>query len=414
MRNPVTRLQARLALHSHPPTAPPIILHTPAHITSTPLLQDDARRLRWCLTLKDADWYECAAAAATDSGPGQTRAANDDSWNGSSVLPRLTGLRHHPPRETAGGCDSVVMQVGRDFYWGVAAATRGIERRCGHPTLFPSRTGGGVGKADENLAFMMRRWADTSLRPAMLPFLSSSSPPHPHLNYDALHAHLTHIEDLLSTSLPARTFAATADVNPDRRITLPAGPPGIPDETTTRTRWHGVCPGAPYPHAADIFLASTVLTLRTHVGGFRKAFGESYPLTSAWVTRVGEYLVPQTEAVDVTGLDCVNVLANNYTVGELGNTTPTASPSSSSSSSPATNHNDTRTITLATGESFTGTFVSSTPHDITLQLAVPTHHPSSTPPPPQSSDTAHCSITLPREDVVTHHAAVKKAFRYVE
>ncbi|KAJ3016707.1 hypothetical protein HKX48_003911 [Thoreauomyces humboldtii] len=382
MSNPLSRLQSRLALHSHLPTAPPIIIHT----TQTPghFATDDARRIRWALRLKDSDWYECVGSTAVDTLVGSS--------------PASTG-KPHDRRAWTG--DQPAVQIGRDVYWGVAAALRGIERRCGHPTLFPC--GRGTGKEDMTNA--LRRWADTSFRTALAPLLSALpsehqqhrkdgvSPSSPSASHSApqshhqLHAHLATIEALLAASTPSKSIQ---DANPDRRISVADGVAG--QEAITTTKWHGIHASAPYPHATDICLASTVYTLRNNVPSFRRDFTAGYPLTAAWVDRVVAYLSGPEDGTHVSSQDCLDVLGNDYSVGQVG-----AGPPGKTDV----------TVGLATGEELSGSLEVVAANDLTLACSVVV--PGSKP-----VRTVTCSVTVAREDVVAETRARSKSIRYVD
>ncbi|KAJ3185425.1 hypothetical protein HDU87_000044 [Geranomyces variabilis] len=419
MRNPLANLRARMALHSHPKHAPPIIIHLPAAAARPSLAAtDDARRLRWCLSLKNVDWYEVVPP------PG--------------VLARLTGTSSIILPSLHASRDTPVLQMGRDFYYGVASATRGIERRCGHPTLYPARDGGGSdsihastaglvaaphGEAD---AAILRRWADTNLRPAAsaLALASAAGKAEEEAGaIDRVLAHLAHVESLLRASLPEGSSAKTAvSPPPDRRMAAAAAAAHAPSvtESTPSTIWHGLRgTSAPYPHAADIFIASTVLAIRdmrapatnpsspttaSNNAKLRSRLASACPLTLAWCARVDQYLAVKDadgEPLTISPEDCVSVLRNTYTVGELGSNNIT---SSSATGRPRRS----RKVQMVTGEVFEGVVVVDGEQDVTLEYEMDAAEDGG------AATPARCSITLPREEIVANSCPDKPSFQYVD
>ncbi|KAJ3165224.1 hypothetical protein HDU88_004307 [Geranomyces variabilis] len=422
MRNPLANLRARMALHSHPKHAPPIILHLPAAAARSSLAAtDDARRLRWCLSLKNVDWYETVSP--------------------SDVLARLTGITSSatsssPPPPLHANRETPVLQIGRDFYYGVASATRGIERRCGHPTLYPARDDGSGsdsnhtstaglaaaphGEAD---AAIFRRWADTNLRPAASALASAAGKAEEEAGaMDRVLANLAHIESMLRASLPAGSTATTAVSHPpDRRMTAAAAAAHAPSptESTPSATWHGLRgTSAPYPHAVDIFLASTVLAIRdmrapattkpsssaTTYPNLRSRLASACPLTLAWCARVDQYLAVKDadgEPLTISPEDCITVLRNTYTVGELGSTHST---SSSATGRPRRS----RKVQMATGEVFEGVMVVDGEQDVTLEYKMEVAEDGG------DATRIRCSITLPREDIVANSCPEKSSFQYVD
>ncbi|KAJ3149112.1 hypothetical protein HDU86_007055 [Geranomyces michiganensis] len=403
MRNPLANLRARMALHSHPPHAPPIIIHLPA---STSLAAtDDVRRVRWCLSLKDVDWYETTPPPHT--------LAHLTGNSSKSSLP-------HADRKTP------VLQMGRDFYYGVASAARGIERRCGHPTLYPARSDSGHASGlastphGEVDAAILRRWADTNLRPAASELATKTGDTSAAAETgatDRILAHLALIESILRASLPATDGAASLlrSSPPDRRMadaTAAAHSPAPTSTPSSSKRWHGLRgTTAPYPHAADIFLASTVLAIRdmrTASTNLRSRLASACPLTLEWCARVHSYLATKdadAEPISISPEDCVSVLRNTYTVGELGNS------SRGLHTAPSTPKRQ-RTVRLASGEVFEGMLVVESEQDVTLEYEVDNVAEDGND--AAVATRARCSVTLPREDIVSISGHAKASFQYVD
>ncbi|KAI8816219.1 uncharacterized protein EV422DRAFT_546567 [Fimicolochytrium jonesii] len=399
--------QHRLALHSHALHNPPLILHSRLPLSSTnskapipsrhgarpqqepstsliaALAEINARRLRWAMRLKDVDWYDCRSPAAGDegaeSGAVLGRIAGMQSRRGLASQPG--GVETIP--KSGLGLTTTALQIGRDVYFGIGPAIRAIERRTQGPSLFPGPGSGTTIPSQETYATQerygegiteaLRRWADNSLFAAIQPLFGSSHTNSSHKHH-ALHAHLSTIDSLLTQ--PLHLAAAAHPTLFD--------PPSFSGEEDGARHWHGLLPSTPYPHILDLHLASSVLAARS-LPSFRPHFTSHHAPTSAWLDRVLAYVEHRDEVgVEISTKDVWDVVKVPYTTGEVGGGAGNVSAGEKIVE-----------VELATGETFRGAVVNTTPQDVTLSSRVNV----------DGDAVAVCSVTLAREDVVVVRGA---------
>ncbi|TPX64433.1 hypothetical protein SpCBS45565_g05846 [Spizellomyces sp. 'palustris'] len=293
MPNIIARFQARLALGSHPSNVPPIILHSrPSLDTKKPSADifhdNDLRRIRWALRLKDLDWYECS------------------ELDGGAVH-RVVGTR-------LGKIPVPIIQIGKDMYWGTGSVMRALERRFPYPTLYsgPVALAGSQAhtRHHEGLSAALTSWCDKVFRPALVPLLTN--PRDPVAQAHPVHFYLQTVESMLTASTPV----CTNDFTSNRSFIVDQS------ESPESTQWHGIHRSTTHPHMTDLMLGSTALLARS-VPSLRSTWTETYPLTASWLDRLLDYLEKRTETgVAISSEDAVEVLARKFTVGECGTIPP--------------------------------------------------------------------------------------------
>ncbi|KAJ3039688.1 hypothetical protein HK097_002769 [Rhizophlyctis rosea] len=270
------RFFVQLALQGHTPKKPPIIIHTLSrqpHPLSVERcrMQDAASRLKYAITLKCKEWYDCVY---------------DDLDQFGQVLP------------AAKGSVQPILQVGRDFYVGTGSAFRSLEQRYELPTVFPGPHDqyGLPTRQNHFLTNSLLSWNDKTFYPALLPHLQyllyvaqsrqspsrNSTTPQPPLIPPPTHPILSHISQIESQLLHPR-----------------------PTEEET---W--LFPGSNYPHAADMSIAPSIRRALTIPA---VKYEWNFPATRRWLDELDNFLGQGKEdQVDITSEDALQLLKMKY------------------------------------------------------------------------------------------------------